>query len=403
MSLAAPIQEEAPAQSMISRGLTMLFAAAAGLIVANIYYAQPLAGPISQSLGLSPQAAGLIVTMTQIGYGIGLLLVVPLGDLFENRKLSISVMVLCALALLGAAMSSHAAFFMPAMFAIGMLSVAVQILVPFAAHLATESTRGRVVGNVMSGLMLGIMLARPVSSFITQISSWHVVFYASSAAMVALAVVLRIALPRREPDVRLGYGNLLASMIHLTLRTPVLQRRSFYHACMFGAYSLFWTSTPLLLTGPEFHMSQAGIALFALAGAAGAISAPIAGRVADRGLTRSATGLAMLLVAASFLVTHIGHDGSTLKLAILVAAAILLDFGVTANLVLGQRAIYNLDAEFRSRLNGLYMAIFFAGGAIGSALGGWAYAHGGWSLTAWAGLAFPAVALMGFATEKKKK
>ncbi len=384
----------------VPQSLIMLIAAACGLIVANIYYAQPLAGPISQSLGLSTQSAGLIVTMTQIGYGLGLLLIVPMGDLFENRKLIVSVIVLCALALLAAAISPNAAVFLPAMLAIGFLAVSVQILVPLAAHMATDATRGRVVGNVMSGLMMGIMLARPVASFVTQLFSWHVVFYGSAVAMILLAALLRRALPRRMPESQLRYGSLLSSMIHLLLHTPVLQRRSLYHAFMFGAYSLFWTTTPLLLAGPEFHMSQGGIALFALAGVAGAISAPIAGRIADRGFTRGATALAMLLAIGSFLMTFIGAHGSILRLAMLVSSAILLDFGVIANLVLGQRAIYNLGAEFRSRLNGLYMAIFFAGGAVGSALGAWAFAHGGWSLTTWLGAAFPAAALLYFVTEK---
>lgn len=400
-AVTAPVQEMNAVQK-IPQSLIMLIAAACGIIVANIYYAQPLAGPISRDLGLSQQAAGLIVTMTQVGYGLGLLLIVPMGDLFENRRLIISVILLCALALVVAAISPSAIVFLPAMLGIGFLAVSVQILVPFAANLATDATRGRVVGNVMGGLMMGIMLARPVASFVTQMFSWHAVFYGSSVAMVLLAILLSRALPRRMPESTLGYGALLNSMIHLLMRTPMLQRRSLYHACMFGAYSLFWTTTPLLLSGPEFNMSQAGIALFALAGVAGAISAPIAGRIADRGLTRPGTALAMLLVIGSLLITHIGAYGSVLKLVMLVTSAIVLDFGVIANLVFGQRAIYNLGAEFRSRLNGLYMAIFFVGGAIGSALGGWAYAHGGWPLTSWVGIAFPAVALGYFATERSK-
>lgn len=402
MSEIAPVLESPRAEQGISRALTLLIATACGLIVANIYYAQPLAGPISQTLGMSPQSAGLIVTMTQIGYGLGLLLIVPLGDLFENRKLTLYILGLCIFSLIAAAIAPNAATFMPAVLCIGFFSVAVQILVPFAAHLAPEESRGRVVGNVMSGLMLGIMLARPVASFITQLASWHAVFYISTVIMILLAAILSHTLPRRVPEARVGYGALLRSMIHLALHTPVLQRRAMYHACMFGAFSLFWTTTPLLLAGPDFHMSQAGIALFALAGVAGAISAPIAGRVADRGLTRPATAIAMILVILSFLMTHIGASGSLLNLTVLVAAAILLDFGVTANLVLGQRAIYSLGAEFRSRLNGLYMAIFFVGGAIGSALGGWAYAHSGWPLASWAGIAFPALALICFATERKQ-
>jgi len=259
--------------------------------------------------------------------------------------------------------------------------------------------RGRVVGNVMSGLMLGIMLARPVAGFITEIASWRAVFLGSTGVMVVLGMVIYRVLPKRMPASRPRYGELLASMGHLALTTPILQRRGLYHAFLFGAFSLFWTASPLWLAGPDFHLSQAGIAWFALAGVSGAVAAPLAGRLADRGWSRPATGLAMLAVAVAFLMTHVGPAGSPLALAVLVAAAILLDFGVAANMVVGQRAIFTLGAEYRSRLNGLFMAIFFMGGAIGSALGGWAYARGGWPLTSWVGLAMPLAALLYFATE----
>ncbi len=217
--------------------------------------------------------------------------------------------------------------------------------------------------------------------------------------MLLLAGVLGWALPKRAPTSRLRYGALLASMGRLALTTPILQRRALYQACLFAAFSLFWTTAPLLLAGPDFRLSQNGVGLFALAGVAGAIAAPIAGRIADRGWIRAATGPAMAAVAVAFLMTHLGQAGSTFSLALLVAAAILLDFGLTANMVLGQRAIFSLGAEYRSRLNGLYLATFFAGGAIGSALGAWAYAQGGWTLASWIGFAFPIAALLYFAFE----
>ncbi len=380
--------------------MTLLLAAACGLIAANLYYAQPLVGPISEALGLAPGAAGLVVTMTQIGYGAGLLLIVPLGDLVENRRLVLTVLSVAILALAGAAASTEAVPFLVAALFIGLGSVAVQILVPYAAHLAPEAVRGRVVGNVMSGLMFGIMLARPVSSFIAHIWSWHAVFVLSTVMTGLMAALLARVLPKRRPAPGLRYGALLRSMGWLVLTAPVLRRRTLYQTCLFAAFSLFWTTTPLLLAGPDFQLTQAGIALFALAGVAGAIAAPIAGRIADRGWSRPVTGLALLAVAAAFLMTRIGPPGSPAALVLLVAAAIVLDFGVTANLVLGQRAIFSLGAEYRSRLNGLYMATFFAGGAAGSAVGAWSYAQGGWSLTSWVGLALPAAALAYYATEK---
>ncbi len=188
----------------------------------------------------------------------------------------------------------------------------------------------------------------------------------------------------------------MAQLVHTT---PVLRRRALYQACLFASFSLFWTVTPLLLAGPAFRLSQTGIGLFALAGVAGAIAAPIAGRLADRGWTRAATALAMAAVAVAFVLTWLGAAGSPAALTLLVVAAIVLDFGVSANLVLGQRAIFALGAEQRGRLNGIYMATFFAGGAIGSALGGWTFAYGGWALASSIGIAFPIAALAYFATE----
>jgi predicted MFS family arabinose efflux permease len=388
-----------PDQSAVPAWLTLLLALATGLIVANMYYAQPLAGPISAALGMSPAAAGLVVTLTQVGYVVGLLLIVPLGDLLENRRLICTVIGVGALALLGAALATHLVPFLVAAVFIGLGSVAVQILLPYAAHLAPAAERGRVVGNVTTGLMLGVMLARPLASYLTALSSWRTVFFVSAAAMVILAAVLSQILPRRAPVPRFGYAALLASMLHLALNTPVLRRRALYQAFLFGAFSLFWTVTPLLLAGPDFSLSQSGIALFALAGVAGAISAPIAGRVADRGWSRAATAFAMVAVGVAFLITHIAAPHSSLALPLLVLAAIVLDFGVQANVVLGYRAIFALEPEHRSRLNGLYMATFFTAGAACSALGGWAFAHGGWPLASWIGFALPVAALGYFFTE----
>ena len=398
---AADVASPSQAEPGISRAMTFLLAAACGLIAANLYYGQPLAGPIGAALGLSPSATGLIVTLTQIGYGAGLLLIVPLGDLVENRRLILTMIGLATVSLLGAALSSAPLPFLAASLAIGVGSVAVQVIVPFAAHLAPPVSRGRVVGNVMSGLMLGIMLARPAASLITAFSSWHMVYFLSAGVMIVLAIVLWRNLPKRMPQAKLGYLALIASMGKLVLNEPVLRRRSLYQACQFAAFSLFWTVTPLLLAGPVFGLTQRGIALFALAGVAGAIASPIAGHLADRDLSRPATIMGLASVIVAFLISHIGETGSMLSLGLLTASAILLDFGVTTTLVVGQRSIYGLGAEQRSRLNGIYMATFFAGGAIGSAVGAWAFVQGGWLLASSIGLALPLAALAFFATEKR--
>ncbi|HEY4390881.1 MAG TPA: MFS transporter [Paenibacillus sp.] len=382
--------------------LTILLATACGIIVANLYYAQPLIGVISSSIGLSENSSGFIVTLTQIGYVVGLLFIVPMGDIVENRRLVVVSLLLTSVALAITAVSKQAMLFLAASFVIGLGSVAAQVLVPFASYLASESSRGRVVGNVMSGLLLGIMLSRPLSSLIADFLGWHAVFALSATAVIILAIVLLKVLPERKPSTDTHYTALLGSMWHLLRTTPILRRRAAYHACLFATFSLFWTTVPLLLSSPVFHFSQKNIALFALVGVAGAAAAPVAGRLADRGWTKPATGIALTTVVISMLLPLIIHTGSSLGIAILVISAILLDAGVSVNLVLGQRALFTLGPEIRSRLNGLFMAIFFLGGAIGSAIGGWIYATGGWGATLWIGMSFPIAAILYFATEKKR-
>ncbi|RAR43303.1 MFS transporter [Paenibacillus sp. MDMC362] len=381
--------------------ITLILAAACGLIAANLYYTQPLIESISSAIGLSSESAGLIVTLTQIGYGIGLLFIVPLGDLLENRKLVVTLLVLTSIVLIIAAGARSAALFLAASLLIGVGAVAAQILVPYAAHLSPEQTRGRNVGNVMSGLLLGIMLARPVSSMVDTYFGWHAIFMISSAMLLVLALVLAKVLPARQPQTKDQYPVIISSMLHLLKTTPILRRRALYHAFLFGMFSLFWTTVPLVLTSPVFHFSSTGVALFALAGVSGAAAAPIAGRFADKGLIRSATGLSIALVILSGLLPIMFPGGSVFSIVILVIAAILLDMGVSANMVLGQRAIFALGAEVRSRLNGMYMAIFFTGGALGSAAGGWAYAMGGWKAAMCVGVLFPILALLYFFTEKR--
>ncbi|MFJ5563500.1 MFS transporter [Lysinibacillus xylanilyticus] len=385
----------------VSTWIILILAIACGVIVANLYYAQPLVGPISSTLGLSSGAAGLIVTLTQIGYGIGLLFIVPLGDILENRKLVVSLLLFTAIVLAMAAVVKSATLFLATSLFIGLGSVAAQVLVPYAAHLSPDATRGRNVGNVMSGLLLGIMLARPLSSIMAEFMGWRAIFVFSAAIIFVLALVLVKLLPTRQPMTTTQYPTLLVSMLHLLKTTPVLQRRAIYHFCVFGTFSLFWTTVPLLLTSPIFDFSQKEVALFALVGVSGAVAAPVAGRLADKDWIRPATGLALASVIISVILPIMIQSGSTLALVILVVSAILLDMGVSANLVLGQRAIFSLGAEIRSRLNGLYMAIFFAGGAIGSATGAWAYAMAGWKAALLIGIALPTIAMIYYATEKK--
>ncbi|WII71470.1 MFS transporter [Bdellovibrio sp. 22V] len=396
------MNEQSPSSSapVLSKNLVFLLGFAVAVLASNLYYAQPLIALIRESIGLSASSSGLIVTLTQVGYGLGVLLLVPLGDLFENRKLILTMIGVAFVGVVGLGFVSDIIPYFLAALVTGLGASCVQIIVPYSAHLTPENIRGRVVGNLMSGLMLGIMLSRPAASILADLFSWHAIFYLSGLLLVILAIALYKMLPAREPaPLNTPYPRLLASMGHLFVRTPVLRRRAIYQACMFGAFSLFWTTAPLYLAGPDFQLSQTAIAFFALAGVAGAISAPFAGRLADKGFSRSATAVAMISASLSFLITHLFAPGSLLSLAILVFAAILLDAGITANLVLGQRAIFSLRAKYRSRLNGLYVATIFVGGALGSFSGAWAYAKGGWVLTSWVGFLFPLVAFIYFGTE----
>lgn len=394
------LNQQGKQDSRISSWMMFLLAAACGLIAANLYYAQTLVGPIRDAIGLSSTTAGLIVTVTQIGYVAGLLFIVPLSDIIENRRLTVIMLIVAVGALLTAAFALSGSLFLTASLFIGIGSVVAQILVPFAAYLSSESQRGRMVGNVMSGLLLGIMFARPLSSFITSLWGWRAIFVLSAIVISLLTVLLSFALPVRKPTPAVRYGKLILSLGTLLQQTPALRRRALYQACLFGAFSLFWTVVPLHLAD-HFGMSQIGIAWFALVGVGGAIAAPIAGRLADKGWSKVLTGIAIVVAVLSFLLIHLVQSSSILALILLFVSAITLDMAVSGNLVVSQRVIYSLGSEARGRLNGLFMAIFFLGGAIGSSLGGWSYTQGGWNLTSLIGTILPVLALVYFLTEKR--
>lgn len=377
------------ADTKMTRGMVLLFAFCCGAIVANIYYAQPIIELIAPDIGLSAHAASLIVSLTQIGYAFGLFFLVPLGDLLENRRLMIVTVLVAVASLIGAAFASHANGFLLVSLLIGFSSVSVQMLIPLAAHLAHEESRGRVVGGIMGGLLLGILLARPLSSFVADHLGWRAVFAGAAALMGMIAIVLATTMPKRQPQHQASYGQLLASLGRLYRSMPVLRQRAFYQACMFASFSLFWTAVPLELAR-RYGLSQSQIAIFALVGATGAIAAPLSGRLADAGHTRVATRLALLFGALSFAPALLHPAFGIIGLGI---TGVVLDFCVQMNLVVGQRTIYALDAASRSRLNGLYMASIFVGGALGSALASVLYDQGGWLWIAVAGSAFPLLAL----------
>ncbi|WP_339488601.1 MFS transporter [Pseudomonas sp. EL_65y_Pfl2_R95] len=391
MSEATTVRPSATSQTLTG-GLVTLFAFCCGAIVANLYYAQPIVELIAPDIGLSSKAASFIVSLTQIGYALGLLLLVPLADLFENRRLMIGTALIAGAGLLAAGLSTQPSVFLALSLLIGFSSVSVQMLIPLAAHLAPESSRGRVVGNIMGGLLLGILLARPVSSLVADHFGWRTVFIGAAGVMLVIIVLMALTIPKRQPSHKASYGNLMASLLTLLQKQPVLRQRALYQGLMFASFSLFWTAAPIELMR-HYGLSQSQIALFALVGAIGAFAAPIAGRLADAGHTRHASRAAMIIAGGAFLIGWTGPGYSVIGLAL---TGVLLDFACQMNMVLGQRAVYALDANSRARLNALYMTTIFIGGAIGSAIASPLYEAAGWQGVVIAGAALPLLALLIF-------
>lgn len=391
-SHATPARDDGP-----SGWLILSLAIACGVTLANVYYAQPLVGPISESFGIGVATGSLIVTMIQLGYVGGLVFLAPLGDLVENKRLILATLGALVACLLLSTLASTAAVFIAASLALGICAVGTQMIIPMAAHLAPERRRGQVVGTVVSGALFGILLARPLSTLIAGAFGWRAVYLSSAAAMCIILVLMAVALPRRKPAQTLTYPELIRSLWDLLIHTPVLQRRAAYQALFFGAFSLFWTATPLLLELPPFSLGHLAMSAFLLSGVAGALIAPLSGRLADRGHSRLMTGVSIAAMGASFILTFVG--GAASSIAAFVLAGILLDAGSQANLIVGQRMIFTMAPEVRSRLNALYLGLIFLGGAAGSAVSGSAVSHGGGTAVAVIGLVFTALAGLLYATE----
>ncbi|MGD0880374.1 MAG: MFS transporter [Acidimicrobiales bacterium] len=359
----------------LPRGLVVVFAVACGLSVANLYYAQPILDNITRSFGTSEATAGLVVTLSQIGYALGLALLVPLGDILARRRLLPVVLVITTAGLVVSALAPSIGVLVGVALIVGAGSTVAQMLVPMAASLADERTRGRVVGQVMSGLLLGILLARTVSGLVAGAASWRAVYLMAAAVSVVMAVVLGRVLPKEKERPAIRYGTLLRSTVTLFASEPLLRRRALFGALGFAAFSVYWTTMAFVLSGSPYHYGDSTIGLFGLVGAAGALCANFAGRWADRGLTRLTTLVFAALVGISFLPLWIGgHD-----LAMMIVGVVVLDVGVQGIQVTNQSIIYRLAPEARSRINSAYMVCYFVGGALGSAVGSRLYGSERWA------------------------
>jgi predicted MFS family arabinose efflux permease len=370
--------------------MVLLLAVACGLSVANLYYSQPLLHSIAGSLHVGSETASLIVTFSQVGYAAGLILLVPAGDLLSRRRLVPVILLGTAAALVGTAFAPNIGVLIGAVLLVGFGSVAAQILVPLAASLAHPAYRGRVVGTVMSGLLMGILLARTLSGIIAGASSWRIVYLVAAGLAVLLAGALARFLPTESERPRLRYGALLRSTVHLFGTVPLLRRRALFGALGFAAFSVFWTTVAFMLAGPPYNYGDTVIGLFGLVGAAGALCAMFAGRLADRGLTTQTTALFVLLIAVSFWPLYAGRH----SLAWLIVGIVLLDVGVQGLQITNQSLIYGIAPESRSRVNSSYMVVYFAGGGIGSAVAGVIYSAAGWSGICLAGAGIGVLALL---------
>ncbi len=400
--------DDAPAE--LTTPLTLLFAFAVGVIIINLTAAQPLAGPVARAVHLPASLTGLVAMLPQLGYAVGMLFLVPLADLFENRRLTTITLLACALALGAAAVAQQAWWLLLAVCVAGTTSCAIQILVPLAAAMARPEHRGSAVGNVMSGVMLGILLSRPFASLVEGTWGWRACYGLLALFDVLLAAALWFALPTRQPPVHASYRALIASLWSLWRDERVLRRYAVSAAVVMAAFSAFWTGIALRLVEAPFLLDSRSLAWFALAGVAGTVVAPLAGKAGDRGYSVVGMPIAHVVATAGFVLAGVAGAGwfgldvaghPSLALGMLVVAAIVLDAGAIGDQTLGRRVINMLDPAARSRLNGLFVGVFFIGGGAGAVAAGSAWALAGWTGVCAVGLGLCALAFVGDALARR--
>jgi predicted MFS family arabinose efflux permease len=374
----------------LKSSVVLLFAIACGLAVGNVYYAQPLLDAMAEAFAMSPATIGIVITLTQIGYGIGLVLLVPLGDLLNRRRLIVTQTLLSAAALLMIALAPSGAWLLLGMTLTGLLAVVTQVLVAYAATLAIPAQRGRVVGVVTSGIVVGILLARTIAGAMADLAGWRAIYLLSAGLTLLMALLLLRVLPKDEaaqPASR--YGALIASVFSLFRQEPVLRQRAILALLTFASAMVLWTPMVLPLAAPPLSLSHSEIGLFGLAGAAGALAAARAGHLADRGLGQWVSGLSLLLMLVSWLPIALTQS----SLWALLLGVITLDLGLQAVHVTSQSMIYSVRPEAQSRLTAGYMLFYSIGSALGSITSTAMYAWAGWTGVCLLGAAINAVAL----------
>lgn len=374
----------------LSPSLILLMSIATGLAVASNYYAQPLLETIARNFSLSASTAGFIVTAAQLGYAAGLLFLVPLGDMFERRMLIVSMTLLAAGGMLITASSQSLGMLILGTALTGLFSVVAQILVPLAATLATPDKRGKVVGTIMSGLLLGILLARTVAGLLANLGGWRTVFWVASVLMGLMAIALWRGLPKMKSETHLNYPQLLGSVFSLFIHDKLLRTRAMLGCLTFANFSILWTSMAFLLAAPPFNYSEGMIGLFGLAGAAGALGARPAGGFADRGKSHLTTTVGLLLLLLSWLAIWFGHA----SVPMLIIGILVLDLTVQGVHITNQTVIYRVHPDARNRLTAGYMTSYFIGGAAGSLISASAWQHAGWAGVCLAGMSVAVLNLL---------
>jgi predicted MFS family arabinose efflux permease len=388
----------AAATGQLSPGLVRLMAVTCAVTVANLYYAQPLLHSIGTSLHVSQGTASLLVTAGQLGYAVGLLLIVPAGDITRRRPLLTGLLAVCTVTLVGCAVAPNFPLLTVAVALAAITSVVVQMLVPYAATLASDAERGKVIGTLMGGLLIGILLSRTFAGVVAGLAGWRAVYGVAAVAMALTTIMLRRALPDHGPQLSITYRAQLRGVLDVARAEPALRWRALIGACGFGSFGCFWTTITFLLASPQYGFSQLEIGLFALVGAAGAITSLAGGRALDArpALRWPASGLALALLALSYIPIGLGgaHLG-WISLALLIVGVLVMDACVQGSHVINQSVIYDLLPEARSRLTTVYITTMFAGGALGSFAGAQAYEAWGWTGATLTAAAFPVAGLLG--------
>lgn len=381
------ISEETGSESArVNKPLVLIMSVACALAVANLYYIQPMLAEMARGFSISVSQIGFVATVGQIGYAVGLLLIIPLGDKYNQRKLIVGMLIAVTIALVFMAAAPSLLLVTIASFLLGLTTVVPQLIIPYAASLAPEKARGRVVGTVMSGLLIGILLARTLSGFVAANLGWRAMYWIAAAIMVLLAVILRFLLPDdRFQKGSMSYPQLLRSLWSLVREEPVLREVIVFGAMAFGAFSAFWVTLSFFLETPPYHYGSEVAGLFGLVGVAGALAATFVGKIADRRDPRFANGISLVITLGSFILMWLAGQWFWG----LIVGTILLDLGTQANQVTSQARFYGLNSRARNRLNTVYMFCYFVGGSLGSLFG-----TIGWSIAKWNGVSLVACAFL---------